>query len=428
MKISINRPINIEIKHMTRVEGHGDIKIKVENGKLIECVWKVVETPRFFEVMFKGLPVEMAPLLASRICGICSISHALASVRAIENALQIEIPETAQKARLLAKHAETLQSHTLHLFFLVAPDFLNVPSAVHLIKSNPRLVELATMIKGFANNASDLFAGRTTHPVVIKIGGLTQVPRKKQLRELSKDIDATIPHLWEALDFFKKIELPDFTRETELVSLKGDRCYPFIGGDLVSSDGVYKKENEYLAMSNEYLVDFSTSKFSRLSRESFAVGSLARFSNNYDLLHPKAKEIAGELNIKPGNFNPFFNNLAQLVECFHVIYESKDMLSELIDSDTSEFSTPYKTKKCEGVGAVEAPRGILYHYYRIDEDGKIEKADCVIPTGQNHANIYYDMQSLVEKSIAQGKGEEEIKRLAQMLVRAYDPCISCSTH
>ena len=428
MKISINRPINIEIKHMTRVEGHGDIKIKVENGKLIECVWKVVETPRFFEVMFKGLPVEMAPLLASRICGICSISHALASVRAIENALQIEIPETAQKARLLAKHAETLQSHTLHLFFLVAPDFLNVPSAVHLIKSNPRLVELATMIKGFANKASDLFAGRTTHPVVIKIGGLTQVPRKKQLRELSKDIDATIPHLWEALDFFKKIELPDFTRETELVSLKGDRCYPFIGGDLVSSDGVYKKENEYLAMSNEYLVDFSTSKFSRLSRKSFAVGSLARFSNNYDLLHPKAKEIAGELNIKPGNFNPFFNNLAQLVECFHVIYESKDMLSELIDSDTSEFSTPYKTKKCEGVGAVEAPRGILYHYYRIDEDGKIEKADCVIPTGQNHANIYYDMQSLVEKSIAQGKGEEEIKRLAQMLVRAYDPCISCSTH
>ena len=424
MKIKINRPINIEIKHMTRVEGHGDIKIRVENGKLVECVWKVVETPRFFEVMFKGLPVEMAPLLASRICGICSISHALASARAIENALQIEIPEAAQKARLLAKHAETLQSHTLHLFFLVAPDFLNVPSAVHLIKANPRLVELVTMIKGFANKASDLFAGRTTHPVVIKIGGLTQVPRKKQLRELSKELDATIPYLWEALDFFKKIELPDFTRETEFVSLKGDRCYPFIGGDLVSSDGVYKKENEYLAMSNEYLVDFSTSKFSRLSRKSFAVGSLARWSNNYDLLHPKAKEIAEELNIKPGNFNPFFNNLAQLVECFHVIYESKDMLSELIDSDTSEFSTPYKTKKCEGVGAVEAPRGILYHYYRIDEDGKIEKADCVIPTGQNHANIYYDMQSLVEKSIAQGKGEEKIKSLAQMLVRAYDPCIS----
>lgn len=428
MKIKINRPINIEIKHMTRVEGHGDIKIRVENGKLVECVWKVVETPRFFEVMFKGLPVEMAPLLASRICGICSISHALASARAIENALRIEIPETAQKARLLAKHAETLQSHTLHLFFLVAPDFLNVPSAIHLIKSHPRLVELATMIKGFANKTSDLFAGRTTHPVVIKIGGLTQVPRKKQLRELSKELDATIPYLWETLDFFKQIKLPDFTRETEFVSLKGDMCYPFIGGDLVSNDGVCKKENEYLAMSNEYLVDFSTSKFSRLSRKSFAVGSLARFSNNYDLLHPQAKEIAGELNIKPGNFNPFFNNLAQLVECFHVIHESKDMISELIDSDISEFSTPYNIKKCEGVGAVEAPRGILYHYYRIDEDGKIEKADCVIPTSQNHANIYYDMQSLVEKSIAQGKGEEEIGRLAQMLVRAYDPCISCSTH
>jgi len=428
MKVKINKPINIEIKHMTRVEGHGDIKIRVENGKLNECVWKIVETPRFFEVMFKGLPIEMAPILASRICGICSISHALASARAIENALQIEIPEAAQKARLLAKHAETLQSHTLHLFFLVAPDFLNAPSVIHVIKSNQRLVELATMIKCFANNASGLFAGRTTHPVVIKIGGLTQIPRKKQLRELAKELDVTIPYLWEALDVFKKFELPDFTRETEFVSLKGGGCYPFVGGDLVSSDGVCKKEDEYLAMTNEYLVDFSNSKFTRLSRKSFAVGALARFSNNYDLLHPKAKEVAGDLNIKPGDFNPFFHNLAQLVECFHVIYESKDMIAELIDSDTSEFSTQYKPKQCEGVGVVEAPRGILYHYYRTDKDGKIEKADCVIPTSQNHANIYYDLRSFVEKLIAQERGEEEIEHLAQMLVRAYDPCISCSVH
>jgi len=421
-------PINIKINHLTRVEGHGDISIRIENGKLIECVWKVVETPRFFEVMFKGLSIEMAPLLAARICGICSISHSIASARAIERALKIEIPKAAQKVRLLAKHAETLQSHILHLFFLSGPDFFNQPSVIPIMQTNPRVIKTAAILKGFANRASDLFAGRSTHPMVIKIGGLTQVPRKKQLRDLAKELDAAMPSLQDALDIFKSFKMPDFARETEFVSLKGDKEYPFIGGSLVSSDGVCKKEDEYRSMTNEYIVDFSTSKFTRLSRESFAVGALARFNNNYDLLHPVAKEAAGLLDLKPGEHNPFFHNPAQLVECVHVMHELKRLVAELIDSDISEFASPYTAMECEGSGAVEAPRGILYHYYRIDKKGKIEKADCVIPTSQNHANIYHDLQSLVEKSITQGKGEEEIGRLAQMLVRAYDPCISCSVH
>jgi sulfhydrogenase subunit alpha len=428
MNVELKKPIAIKIDHLTRVEGHGNIKIRIENGKLAECTWEVVETPRFFEVMFKGLSIEMAPLLAARICGICSISHALASARAIERALNIEIPEPAQKARLLAKHAETLQSHALHLFFLVAPDFLKVHSVIPVMGTHPHVVEAATRIKGFANRASDLFAGRTTHPMVIKVGGLTQIPRKRQLRELAKDLDATIPYLWEALDIFKSFTMPDFARETEFVSLKGVGGYPFIGGDLVSSDGVRKKEDDYRVMTNEYVVDFSNSKFSKLSRESLAVGALARFNNNYDLLHPKAKEAAEELNLKSGAHNPFFHNLAQLVECFHVMYESREMNAALIDSDISECATPYEAKAGEGVGAVEAPRGILYHYYVIDEAGKIERSDCVIPTSQNHANIYYDLHKLVEELIAQGKEEGEISRLAQMLVRAYDPCISCSVH
>lgn len=428
MTMKLKKPINIAIDHLTRVEGHGNIRIRIEKGKLVECTWEVVETPRFFEVMFKGLSIEMSPLLAARICGICSISHALASARSIERALKIEVPKPAEKVRLLAKHAETLQSHALHLFFLVAPDFLNVNSVIPIMGTHPHVAETATRLKGFANRASDLFAGRTTHPMVIKIGGLTQIPRKRQLRDLAKDLDSTIPYLWEALDLFKGLTMPDFVRETEFVSLRGDGEYPFIGGDLVSSDGVCKKEDEYPAMTNEYFVDYSTSKFSRLSRESFAVGALARFNNNYELLHPKAKEAAGELNLKQGIHNPFFHNLAQLVECVHVMYESKEMIKELIDSDTSAHATPYRVKAGEGAGAVEAPRGILYHYYLIDDAGKIKRSDCVIPTSQNHANISYDLHKLVEDFMAQGKDEEEISRCAQMLVRAYDPCISCSVH
>lgn len=424
----LETPIDIKVEHIARVEGHGNIKIGIEDGKLTECTWEVVETPRFFEVMFKGLSIDMAPMLAARVCGICSISHALTAARAAERALKIDVPETAQKVRLLAKHAETLQSHVLHLFFLVAPDFLNVGSVIPILSSRPQIVQIATKLKGYANRASDLFAGRTSHPMVFKIGGLTQVPRKSQLKILLNDLEENIPYLWQAIEVFKGIPMPDFERETEFVSLKGEDGYPFIGGDLVSTDGVKLTEDDYQAMTNEYMVDFSTSKWCKLSRESFAVGALARFNNNYKLLHPKAKEVAEEIGLKPGSHNPFFHNLAQLVECVHVVFESKDIISELIDSDASSFMASYQINAGDGVGALEAPRGILYHHFKIDDEGIITKANCVIPTGQNHANIHYDLQKLVPDLAAQGMDEDEISKRAQMLVRAYDPCISCSVH
>ncbi len=428
MKIELDKPVNIAVEHIARVEGHGNIHIGIENGELTECTWEVVETPRFFEVMFRGLSIEMAPLLASRICGICSISHALASARAAERALQIQVPEIAQTVRLLAKHAETLQSHTLHLFFLVAPDLLGVGSVIPVLGTHPEVVELATRLKGYANRASDLFAGRTSHPMVIQVGGLTQVPRKSQLKPLLDDLENIPSLLWQALDLFKTLPLPDFARETEFVSLRGAGEYPFIGGDLVSSDGVHEGEDEYLAMTNEYLVDTSTSKLCKLSRDSFAVGALARFNNNYEWLHPQAKAAAEELGLKPISHNPFHHNLAQLVECFHVAYESQEMITSLLNSDLTDFMAPYQATAGKGVGAIEAPRGILYHSFETDDEGVIIHSDCVIPTGQNHANIHRDLQALVPQLAAEGVGEEEISKKAQMLVRAYDPCISCSVH
>jgi coenzyme F420-reducing hydrogenase alpha subunit len=428
MKVIVEEPINIEVEHIARVEGHGNIRIGIDNGKLAECSWDVVETPRYFEVMFRGLSIEMAPLLAARICGICSISHALVSARAAERALKIQVPEIAQKVRLLAKHAETLQSHTLHLFFLVAPDLMDVGSVIPVLGTHPEVIQMATQLKGYANRASDLMAGRTSHPMVIQVGGLTQVPRKSQLSNLLQELESVLPTLWKALDLFKTLPMPDFERETEFVSLRGDGQYPFIGGDLISSDGVQKGEDEYLTMTNEYLVDTSTSKHCKLSRDSFAVGALARFNNNFEWLHPQAKAVAEELELKPPVYNPFHHSLAQLVECFHVAYESKEMIADLLDSDLSYFMAPYQAKAGAGVGAIEAPRGILYHSYETNEEGVIVKSDCVIPTGQNHANIHHDLQALVPVLAADGLGEQEISKRAQMLVRAYDPCISCSVH
>ncbi len=327
MKIKVDTPIDINVEHIARVEGHGDIRIQIEDGELVRCDWQVVETPRFFEVMMKGLSIETAPLLAARICGICSISHALVSARALEQALGIEVPRPAQIARLLTKHSETLQSHSLHLFFLVAPDLLNVGSVLPVLETSPQVIKIATSLKGYANRASDLLAGRTSHPVAIKVGGMTQLPRRSQLRTLMDELEAALPNLWQALELFKNLPMPNFVRETEFVSLRGEGHYPFIGGDLISSDGVVKAESDYLAMTNEYLAGYSTSKLCRLSRDSFAVGALARFNNNHEWLHPRAKEAAQALGLSPGTSNPFHHNLAQLVECFHVMYESQDLIS-----------------------------------------------------------------------------------------------------
>jgi len=428
MKVKVEEPIRIEVEHIARVEGHGNIHIGIENGQLTECSWEVVETPRFFEVMFRGLSIEMAPLLAARICGICSISHALASARAAERALQLEIPPVAQQVRLLAKHAETLQSHVLHLFFLVAPDLLDVDSVIPVLGTHPDVIQMATQLKGYANRASDLFAGRTSHPMVIQVGGMTKVPRKSQLRRLYEELNEIIPTLWSAKDLLKTLPLPNFERETEFVSLRGEGRYPFIGGDLISSDGVHGSENDYRAMTNEFMVPNSTSKLCRLSRDSFAVGALARFNNNGQWLHPVARAVAQELELTQPSYNPYHHNLAQLVECFHVVYESEEMIATLLDSNLTDYRVPVRPRAGFGVGAIEAPRGILYHSFETDDNGVIVRSDCVIPTGQNHANIQHDLQALVPTLTAAGLDESAISKQAQMLVRAYDPCISCSVH
>jgi coenzyme F420-reducing hydrogenase alpha subunit len=426
--MSKNIDMNINVNHLTRVEGHGNIKIKITKGKVEDAKWEVVETPRFFEAILIGKSYDVAPYLTSRICGICSVGHTLASIRATENAFGIEPTKQTKKLRLLLKHGETLQSHVLHLYYLVAPDFLGLKSVVPLIDSNPDVVSMALVLKKLANDICDVIGGRTTHPLTPVAGGFTRIPSGPELITLKEAIITAVPLLEKTIEIFKTFQLPDFTRETEFVSLKGSDSYPFIGGDLVSTDGVNQPEAEYRKMTNEYIVSQSTSKWTELSRKSFAVGALARLNNNYAFLHPKAKEVAEMFGLKPVNHNPFMNNIAQLVEVVHAAYESLTLIDELLGEGLKEEPVKVKVKAGAGVGAVEVPRGILYHDYEYDKEGKIVKANCIIPTGQNHANIHYDLQELAACYYERNKTDKEIELLAEMLVRAYDPCISCSVH
>jgi len=418
----------IAVNHLTRVEGHGNISIKIKDGHLEEARWEVVETPRFFEAILVGKKWENAPWLCGRICGICSIGHTLASIRAVERAFGLAVTPEVDKFRLLLKHMETMQSHILHLCFLVAPDFLGTGSVFPLIGSHPDTVKLAARLKMLANQACELIGGRSLHPTRTVVGGFTMFPERAELAALKVKLAAALPELDGLAGLIATFAIPDFSRETEFVSLKGEGRYPFIGGALVSTDGVVRAEDDYLAMSNEYCVEQSTSKWSQLSRPSFAVGALARLNNNYQLLTPGARALAERFGLAPVNHNPFMNNVAQLVECVQVVEDSLLLIDELLAAPWGKPRQEVTPRAGRGVAAVEVPRGILYHCYEFDGEGRITKADCVIPTSQNHANIQHDLVALAEEMAAAGKSDAEIEKLAEMLVRAYDPCISCSVH
>ena len=424
MKISCD----IDIQHLTRVEGHGNIRIVIQDGRVQEARWEVVETPRFFEAILVGKHYENAPYLCGRICGICSIGHTLASIRAVENGFGITPTLQTQQLRLLLKHMETLQSHILHIYFLTAPDYLGVGSVLPLIQSHPGVVQQALRLKLLANDICDEVGGRRLHPTRTVVGGFTMLPDRYRLGQFRQRLQASLVDLGASVDLFATFAIPDFQRQTEFVSLKGDGDYPFIGGDLISSDGVVKEEREYAAMTNEYMADYSTSKLSRLSRKSFAVGALARINNNFAGLLPEARAIAEQFALVPVVHNPYMNVVAQLVECVQVVLESMQVIDELLAESWQEARQAVETRAGIGVAAVEVPRGILYHCLHLDNAGRINKADCVIPTSQNHANILHDIEELALFCATQGKTDKEIELLAEMLVRAYDPCISCSVH
>ncbi len=421
--------VRVDIHKLTRVEGHGDIGVLVEDGKLKEASWEIVETPRYFEVMLKGKHYTSAAVLTSRICGICSIGHTLASLRATEHALGVEIPRVARKLRLLAKHGETLQSHYLHLFFLAVPDFLGAPSAIALIEADPELVGVAARLKRLGNTISEVAAGRMTHPVSLLVGGVAKMPERTRLAEIKAELEASLELVKKVIETFATLEIPEFARETEFVSLGGTEDYPWIGGRIVSTDGVDLAEADYLQATNEYCTDGNTSKWTKLSRESYAVGALARLNNNFDKLTERARQVARDLGLTPVNHNPFMNNIAQLVECVHVTEDAIRLVEELLDEPKGiETMAPVEASAGRGVGAAEVPRGILFHDYEYDESGRIVRANCIIPTTQNNANIHHDLGALVEEYVKRGANDEQMELLCSMLVRAYDPCISCSVH
>jgi sulfhydrogenase subunit alpha len=419
--------MNIKVHHITRVEGHGNIVVDTSNGELKECRFEVVEAPRFFEAFVRKRPYYEVNHITSRICGICAVGHSTTSAMATEKALGVELTEQGELLRKLNFHGEIIDSHVLHTYYLVAPDFFGVGSVIPLVDTHREVVERALKIKKLSGDLCAMIGGRHTHPCALVVGGFTHTPTEEELEAMRErmidaraDMDATV-------DVFATLDWPEFERETEYISLTKDDEYAFVGGTIKSSDGFTYPVEDYKQVTNEEMVPFSTAKWTHNNRESYMVGALARFNNNFEQLHPRAKAAAAKLGMEPKVTNPFLNSGAQVVEMVHCVENSIELIDELLERGVEpEEPVVVDVRAGEGVASCDVPRGILFHHYVYNDEGFCTDANCIIPTNQNMANLNHDMQELVPQII--DRPQEEVQLLLEMLVRAYDPCISCSAH
>ncbi len=417
---------DIHLHHITRIEGHGNLVLNIREGTIEELRLEIVESPRFFEVMLKGRRFDEAPHITSRICGICAISHTTASIKACEAAMDIAPSEETVLLRKILINAEVLQSHILHVYLLALPDFFGVGSIIPMVDTNPDIVRRALRLKRAANEVCRVLVGRHVHPIGMDIGGFKRLPTQKDLDEVRGLLESTAPDMDETIRFFEGIKMPEFNRATRYISLRSKDEYALYDGRLYKKGIPPIEPARYKELITEEVIEYSTAKHARSGDESIMVGALARVNNNYEYLCDEAKEAARRLGLEPPSTNPFMNNIAQVVESIHCIHDSLKLLDLLSSRSLRGEKSQIKVKAGNGVGAVEAPRGTLYHEYDIDEKGVIQGVNCIIPTAQNLLNIEEDIRSMVPTIIELPKNE--IEQRLEMLVRAYDPCISCSTH
>jgi coenzyme F420-reducing hydrogenase alpha subunit len=426
----MSKDLHIDVHHVTRVEGHGNIVVDMRNGVLHKAQLDIVEPPRFFEAMLKGRNFIEAAIITSRICGICSLGHQMTSLKATEAALGLQISEQTEILRKILVHGATFQSNVLHALFLATPDFAGVGSVFPLINTHKEVVLAALRMKRLANDIGEVVSGRAVHPISCVPGGFTRLPTEKQIIELrDKLINEGMPDALMAVDVVASLagNIPKFERKTEYISVYSDKEYGLYEGQIYSSDAGLFPVEDYRSVTNEFVVAHSSSKHAKFSRSSYQVGALARFNNSSKLLRPKAKSAAAKLGLQAPNYNPYMITVAQMVEVVHCIEDCIELMNILLEKGIkAEKPNQEIARYGRGVATTEVPRGILFHEYVYNRQGMIESANCIIPTGQNLANIDDDMKKLVPEIV--GEGKEAVTKKLEMLVRAYDPCISCSVH
>jgi coenzyme F420-reducing hydrogenase alpha subunit len=415
----------IKVDYLARVEGEGALHVNINGSKVEDVRLEIFEPPRFFEAFLQGRHFTETPDIVARICGICPVAYQMSAVHALENALGVTVSGALRDMRRLLYCGEWIESHVLHIYMLHAPDFLGYDSAIDMAKDHRAIVERGLQMKKAGNELLRVLGGREIHPINVRVGGFYKAPSRRELAALTDSMkwgrDAAIDTVrWAA-----GLEFPDFDRDYEFVALHHGDEYPMNEGRIVSSAGLDIDIADYEAHFEERHVPHSTALHAAIKgRGSYFTGPMARFNLNHAQLAPVARDLARETGLVAPCHNPFKSIVVRAIEVLHAFDEAVRLIESY--EPPAVPAVEITPGAGTGYGCTEAPRGILFHRYRLDESGLIAEARIVPPTSQNQAMIEEDLRDLVERNIQMA--DQQLQHKCEQSIRNYDPCISCATH
>jgi len=412
-----NKMKEINLNHICKIEGHADLILKIENNKVKKCELRTAEGARFFEALVLGKKVEDVQEIVSRICGICSSAHSVASIQTLEEAMGIK-PSNQQKIiRELLMIGERVRSNITHLYFLSLPDYCNASSALTLGSEHKYKIDDAISLIKLGNKIVETFGGREIHPFLAIKEKFPEINIKFILGELKDKKKLII----KTIKLFKSLDYPNLERETDYLCLR-DENYASISGKITSSSGLIE-DNDYKKHLKESIKEYATSKFVLQDGNPFHLGAIARINKNYDKLDNETKSYMKDLKLPFKN--PYYNNIAQALELLCLVNRAIELIENF---KPKPENLNFNVRAGKGVSAVEAPRGTLFHEYEIDGDGRISYCNILPPTTQNLNMMERDIVNLVDGLLIKNKSKNQIVDNIEKLIRAYDPCFSCSTH
>lgn len=415
----------IKVAELARVEGEGGVLIRISDGKVTDVKLNIFEPPRFFEAFLRGRMYSEAPDITARICGICPVAYQMSSVQAMEDAFGVKVDGRIAALRRLLYCGEWIESHVLHMYLLHAPDFLGYEDALQLAQDHPEVVERSLRMKKIGNAIVSTLGGREIHPINVRVGGFYRIPARAELDRMVEDLTWCRDAAVETARFAATLEFPHFEGEYEFVALRHSTDYAINDGRIVSSAGLDIAIREFELYFEERHVAHSNALHGYAKgRGRYIVGPLARFNLNFDKLTPLARQVATELGCIPPVRNPFKSILIRALETIVACEEALRIIRDYEPPDRPGLDI--QPVSGIGFGASEAPRGILYHRYRIGSDGAIVDARIVPPTAQNQPSIEEDLRRFAEANIDLPR--EPLTWKCEQVVRNYDPCISCATH
>jgi coenzyme F420-reducing hydrogenase alpha subunit len=415
----------VHVDYLARVEGEGGLHLTLQDGQVKQVELRIFEPPRFFEALLRGRSFAEAPDITSRICGICPVAYQTSAVNAMEDALGVAVEPPIKDLRRLLYCGEWIESHVLHIYMLHAPDFLGFESAIAMAADHADLVNRGLKLKKIGNDIMRVVGGREIHPINMRVGGFYKAPAKRDLETLVEPLKWGLDAALETVAWVAGFEFPDCERDYEFVSLRHPTDYPVAEGRIVSNKGLDIAVGEYEDHFEEIHVPHSHALHARIKgRGNYLAGPMARYNLNFDRLTPTAQQAARSAGLGTICRNPYRSIILRAVEVAYACEESLRLIANY--EPPAEAAATVAPRAGRGSGASEAPRGLLYHGYRLAEDGAILDAKIVPPTSQNQASIEDDLREFVGGWL--DMSDEDLRLRCEQTIRNYDPCISCATH